>query len=113
VDATSCPMVFGDETHVHLCSKCGVQTIWTPDGPLHENDTTDHLADPDRTLTLEWDPDSSMAQVTSDMEAQKVLHLTVRLRRTKCARRIRSSEALRSCGTSMGLVLSLVADPIQ
>jgi hypothetical protein len=52
---------------VHLCNKCGVQTIWTPDGPLHENDTTDHLADPGRTLTLEWDPDSSIAQVTSDV----------------------------------------------
>jgi len=52
---------------VHLCSKCGVQTIWTPDGPLHENDTTDHLADPGRTLTLEWDPDSPTAQVTSDV----------------------------------------------
>jgi hypothetical protein len=52
---------------VHLCTKCGVQTIWTPDGPLHENDTTDHLADPGRTLTLEWDPGSPMAHVTGDV----------------------------------------------
>jgi hypothetical protein len=52
---------------VHLCVKCGVQTIWTPDGPLHENDTTDHLADPGRTLVLDWDPESSVIQITSDM----------------------------------------------
>lgn len=51
---------------VHLCSKCGVQTIWTPDGPLHESDTTDHLADPGRIVTLEWDEESSTAEVVSD-----------------------------------------------
>ena len=52
---------------VHLCSKCGVQTIWTPDGPLHENDTTDHLADPGRTVTFKWNPGSPTAHLTSDV----------------------------------------------
>ena len=52
---------------VHLCSKCGIQTIWTPDGPLHESDTTDHLADPGRTLTLEWDEDASSVEIMSDV----------------------------------------------
>jgi hypothetical protein len=61
---------------VHLCTKCGVQTIWTPDGPLHENDTTDHLADPGRTLTLEWDPGSPMAHVTGDVGGSDELRLS-------------------------------------
>jgi hypothetical protein len=52
---------------VDLCTKCGVQTIWTPDGPLHESDTSDHLADPGRTLTLEWGEDSSVVHVVSDV----------------------------------------------
>jgi hypothetical protein len=52
---------------IHLCSKCGVQTIWTPDGPLHENDTSDHLADPGRTLSLEWDESASTVQIVSDL----------------------------------------------
>jgi hypothetical protein len=55
------------QLRIDLCVKCGDQTIWTPDGPLHENDTTDHLADPGRTLTLEWDADSSVVQVIADV----------------------------------------------
>jgi hypothetical protein len=54
---------------VHLCAKCGVQTIWTPEGPLHESDTSDHLADPGRTLTLEWDEQSRAVEVVSDVGA--------------------------------------------
>ncbi len=52
---------------VHLCTKCGEQTIWTPDGPLHEGNISDHLADPGRTLTLEWDEETGDVGVTSDM----------------------------------------------
>jgi hypothetical protein len=55
------------QLRIHLCVTCGDQTIWTPDGPLHENDTTDHLADPGRILTLEWDADSSVVQVIQDV----------------------------------------------
>jgi hypothetical protein len=52
---------------IHVCSKYGVQTIWTPEGPLHENDTTDHLADPGRTLTIEWNQDSSTVEIVGDV----------------------------------------------
>ena len=55
---------------VHLCLKCGVQTIWTPDGPLHESDTSDHLADPGRIVTFEWDEGSSSADVVSDVGSE-------------------------------------------
>jgi hypothetical protein len=51
---------------VHLCSKCGEQTIWSADGPLHEIYTTDHLADPGRILTLEWNEDAAAAQLVVD-----------------------------------------------
>jgi hypothetical protein len=36
---------------VHLCTKCGEQAIWTPDGPLHEGNISGYLANPGRTLT--------------------------------------------------------------
>jgi hypothetical protein len=52
---------------VHLCTTCGEQTIWSPEGPLHENDSTDHLPDPGRILTLEWDPtDSPVVRISGD-----------------------------------------------
>jgi len=62
---------------VHLCTKCGEQTIWSPDGPLHENDSTDHLPDPGRILTLEWDPETCVVQVSGEdnhHREPKVLH---------------------------------------
>jgi hypothetical protein len=51
---------------VHLCATCGEQTIWTAEGPLHESYTTDHLADPGRILTLEWNEGSGAAQLLID-----------------------------------------------
>jgi hypothetical protein len=41
---------------VHLCTKCGEQTISSLHGSLHKNDSTDHLTDSGRILTLDWDP---------------------------------------------------------
>jgi hypothetical protein len=52
---------------VHLCSKCGEQLMWTPDGSEHENTATDHLPDPGRILTMRWNPDSSSVEITSDI----------------------------------------------
>jgi hypothetical protein len=51
---------------VHVCSKCGEQTIWSPNGPLHNNDSIDHLPEPGRILTLEWDQASGTVVIEGD-----------------------------------------------
>jgi hypothetical protein len=55
---------------VHICLTCGEQTIWTPDGPLHEGNISDHLADPGRIVTLDWDAQSSNVTVVNDVGEQ-------------------------------------------
>jgi hypothetical protein len=51
---------------VHLCTKCGEQTIWTPDGALHDGNISDHLAEPGRILTLEWEQEAGIVTIQSD-----------------------------------------------